>query len=189
LCPATRNESFIRGGPQRQLASTLGTTAVYDQVQAMTPVSRPLSIFYFFSGLLVGLIVGMSLDKQWTVVVTRFISAGVIIILSFFWRRIESYSSKRYLDTWSTHRARGKWRFIFIHYVFIRGLILLVVFAGPMLPSFVFTTLTVTIIGASIIALVLLLIYLGHETWTTCEQDYEILVLRQAAQQARIASN
>ncbi len=155
----------------------------------MNTISKPLSTFYFLSGLLVGLLIGVSLDKQWSYLVSRFISSGAIILLALFWQRIESFAHDHYLETWQAHKARGKWRFIFTHYVFVRGIILLVVTAGPMLPSLTLTTNTAAIILASIVSLVLLLVYLGHEAWIRCEQDYEILQLRQAAQQSRIASN
>ncbi len=155
----------------------------------MTTMSRPLSLLYFFFGLLCGLLVGVSLDKRWSDVVAKIISAGAIILMTFFWRRIESFAHKRYLETWATRRSRGKWFFVLTDYVLIRGTILFVAAAGPMLPTLTFTTYTVSIILASVVVLALLLTYLGHEAWTACEQDYAVQVLRQAAEQSRIESN
>ena len=155
----------------------------------MNPVSRSVSLLYFFSGLLVGLLIGVSLDKEWTSVVSRFISAGAIIIIAFFWQRIESATQKRYLESWPHHRSRGKWRFILTHYVLIRGTILFMLFAGPMLPSIKLMMSTGIIILASAALLALLLMYLGHEAWTKCEQDYEVQMFRQAAEQSRVAAN
>lgn len=155
----------------------------------MTTISKSVSLLYFFSGLLCGLLIGVSLDKEWSNVVTKFISAGTIIVMASFWRRIESFAHKRYLETWDTRRSRGKWHFVLTEYVLIRGAVLLLVIAGPMLPTITLTASTAGIILASIIALALLLMYLGSEAWTACEQDYEIQILRQAAEQSRIESN
>ena len=155
----------------------------------MTTMSKPLSLLYFFSGLLCGVLVGASLGERWSGVFTKFISAGAIIVIAFFWHRIESVVHKRYLETWSIRRSRGKWHFILTEYVLIRGIILLVLTAGPMLPTLIITELTASILLATIVVLALLLIYLGYEAWTQCEQDYDIQVLRQAAEQSRIERN
>jgi len=152
-------------------------------------MSRSLSFLYFFFGLLCGLLFGVSLDKRWSDVVTKIISAGVITLMAFFWWRIESFAHKRYLETWTTRRSRGKWLFVFTEYVLIRGAVFFVAVAGPMLPTLTLTTYTVSILLGSVAALILLLTYLGHESWTACEQDYAVQVLRQAAEQSRIESN
>ncbi len=155
----------------------------------MTQMSKPLSLLYFFSGLLCGVLIGASLSEHWSGVVAKFISAGAILVIALFWERMESVVHKRYLETWSIRRSRGKWHFILTEYVVIRGIILLVFAAGPMLPTLIFTKLTVSILLASIVVLALLLIYLGHESWIRCQEDYDVQVMRQAAEQSRIERN
>lgn len=152
-------------------------------------MSKSLSLLYFFAGLLCGILVGGSLDRRWSGVFTTFISAGAIILIALFWQRIESVTYKRYLETWSIRRSRGKWPFILTEYVLIRGIILFLVTAGPMLPTLILTKYTASILLASIVVLALLLVYLGYEAWTRCDQDYDIQVLRQAAEQSRIERN
>jgi len=93
------------------------------------------------------------------------------------------------MEMWPTYKARGEWRFILLHYGIVRGTILFAVAAGPLLPTVSFTTATGMIIFASIIPLVLLLLYTGNETWVSCEQDYEIQILREAAERTRIGTN
>jgi hypothetical protein len=46
-----------------------------------------------------------------------------------------------------------------------------------------------TILLLAFIPLALILSYLGHEEWVMCEEDYQVLVLRQAAEQARQRSS
>lgn len=162
---------------------------VYDSDCTMTSSSKSLSLLYFFFGLLCGLFIGVLLDKGWSDVVTKCISSGAIIVIALFWHRIESVAHKRYLETWSIRRSRGKWHFILTEYVLIRGSILFVVTAGPLLPMLRFTETTAVILFASIVTLALLLIYLGYEAWTRCDQDYEIQVLRRAAEQLRTERN
>jgi len=160
-----------------------------DSEITMATMSKPLSLLYFFSGLLCGVLVGVSLGERWSGVITKVISAGAIIVIALFWQRIESVAHKRYLETWSIRRSRGKWHFILTEYVLIRGTILFVVTAGPMFPILILTKLTASILLASVVVLALLLMYLGYESWTHCEHDYDVQVLRQAAEQSRIERN
>ena len=155
----------------------------------MTPIPKSVSVFYFFAGILAGLLIGMSINKEWSSVVARFIASSTIILFALFWRRIESLAHGHYMETWSLRRSHGKWRFILTHYVLIRGVILFLTVAGPMLPALAFNNSTFITLFASILVLVLLLAYLGHEAWTECEQDYGVELLRQAAERSRIASN
>jgi hypothetical protein len=155
----------------------------------MTSMPKSLSVFYFFAGLVVGLFIGLSINREWATVVTKLIGAGAILVIAFFWRRIESYAHKRYLETWSVRRLRGKWHFILTHYIFIRGALILAAVVGPVFPMLVFTNETLLTICVSLVAFAALMTYLGHESWTECEQDYEVQVLRQAAEQSRIARN
>ncbi len=155
----------------------------------MTQLPRSLSAFYFLAGLLVGLLIGLSINRGWSDIATKFISAGLIIVFAFFWRQIESFAHRRYMETWSVRRTLGKWCFITTQYVLLRGTVLLLAVAAPMLPSLIVTTFTLMIILACVITLALLLMYLGHESWTECEQEYAVQLLRQTAEQTRIATN
>ena len=155
----------------------------------MNPLPKSLSVFYFFGGLLVGLLIGLSVSRELSAAVAKIVSAGLIILFSLSWRRIESLTRKRYLESWSFRRAQGKWRFILTHYVLIKGTIIYLAVSAPMIPALVFTTENLMIILSTIVLLAFLMVYLGHEVWTQCEEDYTIKVLREAAERSRIASN
>jgi hypothetical protein len=155
----------------------------------MTSMPRSFSVFYFFAGLVVGLLVGVSINKESSAIVSRLLVSGIIVVVAIFWRRIESIAHKRYVETWPVQRARGKWHFILTHYVLIRGSALVAAVVVPALPSLILTKETFLIIGGSLAVVALLLMYLGHESWTECEQAYEVQILRQAAEQSRISAN
>jgi hypothetical protein len=155
----------------------------------MTSVPKTLSVFYFFSGLVVGLLIGLSVNKELVPILLRVLATCTIIVVAFFWRRIESYAHKRYLETWSNHKSGGKWRFIITQYVLIRGSALTAAVILPAIPTLILTTYTVVIILATTAILVLLLIYLGHESWTECQQDNQVQVFRHAAEQSKVSSN
>jgi hypothetical protein len=155
----------------------------------MTSIPKSFSVFYFFSGLLVGLLLGLSISKEWSTVLLRLLASCTIIVVALFWRRIESLAHKRYLETWSVRKTAGRWRFIITQYVLIRGSALTAAVVVPALPTLILTTDTLFVILATLVVLVLLLIYLGYESWTECEEDYRVHLLRQAAEQSRISSN
>lgn len=155
----------------------------------MPKIIRSLSLFYFIAGLLCGLLIGVLIDRQWSGIVARATSAGVIILLAFFWRRFESYAHKRYLENWAARRKRGEWLFVVTEYVMIRGAILMVAIAGPILPTTKFTSAAIGVLIACAAVVVLLLAYMGHEAWVSCEKDYFVRALRHAAVKSRIGNN
>ncbi len=155
----------------------------------MTFTPKSLSVSYFFAGLLVGFFIGVSINREWTTFVATLIGGGAILVITFFWRRIESYSHKRYLETWAVRRLQGKWLFILTQYILIRGSLIFAAFIGPMLSRSVITKQTLMIVFIFLIPFVALMTYLGHESWTECEGDYEVQVLRDAAERARAVSN
>lgn len=155
----------------------------------MTTPTRSLSVFHFFAGLLVGFLIGASISRQIATISSRIIDGAVILTVAFFWRRIESYTHKQYMETWSVRRPRGKWRFVLTQYVLIRGGLLLIVFAGTMFTQPPITAETLMFIGFLVIAFLALMAYLGHESWNQCEREYQVQLLRGAAERIRTASN
>lgn len=156
---------------------------------SVTGKRRSLSLFYFFAGLLCGLLVGVSIDRKLSGIVAKVVSAGVIILVAFFWRRFESYTHDRYLESWASRRTRGEWFFVITEYVLIRGAVLAVAIAGPILPTIKFTPPAVSILITCVAVMILLLIYFGHESWMSCEKEYLVRALRHAAARSRIESN
>ncbi len=119
---------------------------------------------------------------------TRIVSAAVILIIALFWRRIESYSHKQYLETWSVRISHGKWFFILTQYILLRGGLMFVVLAGPVVSRSAISRGALATILASLVLLISLMTYLGHESWNACKRDHEVRVLREAAERLRAIS-
>lgn len=150
---------------------------------------KSLSVFYFVAGLLVGTFLGSSIGRQWSNVVAKSISAGTIVILAFFWRRIEALAHDYYLESWPDRQNKGERRFILVHYILIRGLVFALAAGGPVFPSLPLTHHTLLTIFAFALAIVLLMMFLGHQAWVQCREDYRIRLLRHAADLSRAVTN
>lgn len=152
-------------------------------------MTKSLSPFYFFAGLLCGIFAGVSVDRAWSTIVARVVSAGIFILLAFFWRRFEAAAHKHYIENWPARRARGKWYFVLTEYVLIRGALIFFAIAGPTLPTVKFTSATVGVLFVSLVLVMALFGYFGLEAWASCEKEYLVRSLRNAAAQSRIESN
>jgi len=145
--------------------------------------------FYFLFGALCGFLLGSSLKKESSVIVGKVLFAVAVLLIAFFWRRVEATAHTRHVEAWYLLRPRGKWYFIITRYLLLRGSVLLVVLIGP-----IYLTLGLSTFHFDYLVLVLMLfifitLYLGHEEWSNCEREYEILVIRQAAEQERAAAS
>ncbi len=146
-------------------------------------------VVYFFAGVALGIFVGLSISRPWAVLVLRLIAGGIVLTIALFWRRIESYSQKHYLESWSAQRRRGRLSFVISQYVLLRGGLLSVALAGPLFLQLPIRGHDLTAIFAVLVLIAVLMIYLGNESWVQCEREYEVQVLRMAAQHIRTASN
>ncbi len=151
----------------------------------MNRLTRSPLILVFATGLLCGLLIGMTIDRGWSGVVSKVLWVGSIVVISLFWQRAEEAAHIRHMRTWAVGRVRGKWRFIIRHYILLRGALLFII---TMVPSylnaslpFIFSWVTM----GAVAAFVLLFGYLGNEEWTRCEAEFEIQALRLAAEQTR----
>ncbi len=141
--------------------------------------------FYFLFGLLCGFFLGASLEKEATVTVGKALFTVVVIVIAVFSRRLESIAHKHHMQKWSDLRSRGQFYFILTRYVFLRGFILVIILVGPLLPTLRYSALMLTILLLAFVPLIVMLSYVGHEEWILCEQDYQVMVLKQAAEESR----
>lgn len=155
----------------------------------MTSISKSFAWLFACLGLFVGFIIGASLDKASTAFLLKIVPVGIIVVLVLFSRRIDSAMHTHYVETWPRWQTRGKWRFILVNYVAIRGGILFLAVGAPYIPVLEYIKYTVGILLFVVIAVVLMMIFLGHEEWTKCEEDFQIQMYRRAAEQSRIAGN
>ncbi len=153
----------------------------------MSLLNRTPTALYFAAGLFCGLLLGPTIDKTWAGILVRFLSGMTVVVVALFWHRIESSAHKRHMETWPIRRVRGKWRFVLTRYVFFRGTLLFLATIAPSFASFKFSSMVPIVVFAAYVGSSLIFLYLGHEEWTRCEEEYEIKALRLAAEQTRFA--
>lgn len=151
--------------------------------------SQSLSPFYFFAGLLCGLFIGVSLDKEWSSLVARLVSVSLFILLALFWRRFEAIARRHYMEGWGARKERGKRSFIFLEYALVRAVVVFLAVAGPALPKVDFTAITVAILMGCLVFAFGMFAYMGREVWVSCENENLVRALRSAAVQSRAVSN
>ncbi len=142
---------------------------------------------YLLFGMLCGFLIGTSVGQESAIIARRMLFAAAIMFVALFWRRIESKAHKQHLLEWDDIEERGKWQFILVRYVLVRGIVFVVLLIGPALSTLKFTINTISILVFAGSLLISILLYLGHEEWSDCVQEMEILALRQTGE--FIASN
>ncbi|MBM4162115.1 MAG: hypothetical protein FJ217_13590 [Ignavibacteria bacterium] len=144
---------------------------------------------YILLALLFGLVcVNLLLDSfssEHSGLIGRFIPPIAILLLVFLWRRVEAKAHKRHLEHWLTLRKRGKLRFVLRHYLLLRGGILFIVLFLAFYAFIRLSVLVSIILFLTFALIVLTLFWMGLEEWKSCEEECEILALRQAAEKSR----
>ena len=148
-------------------------------------INKSTSFFYFLFGLPCGFLLGASLEKDASITVGKVLFALVVIVIAVFSRRIESLAHKHHMQKWDALRSRGQFYFILTRYVLLRGSIFVIILVGPLVPALDYTALVLTVLLLAFVPLAVMLAFVGHEEWIMCEQDYQVMLLRQAAEDAR----
>jgi hypothetical protein len=142
-------------------------------------------IFYLFLGLYCGFLLGASLDKGSSLLIGKILYAAAILLVGLFGRRIDQRSHQHHMEVWHELRRKGKWYFVLTRYVLWRGGILLLLFGAPVSSVMRFEATVVKVLALVAGVLVLMMVFLGHIEWRYCEEDFEILALKRAAEEAR----
>lgn len=146
---------------------------------------KAFPILYVFFGLYCGFLLGVFLDPDTSSAVVKGLYATAILLLMLFWRSIDRRTHQHYVQNWYELRRKGRWYFVVTRYIFVRGGILLAIFAGPLIFRIRFTGAAIPFLAFSAVVLVVLMTVLGLIEWRYCEQDFAILALKQAAEEAR----
>ncbi|HTR98725.1 MAG TPA: hypothetical protein VML00_03180 [Bacteroidota bacterium] len=139
-------------------------------------------IFYLLFGLLCGFLLGSSIDTETGIWIRRALGAAGIFVVGFFWRRIEARAHRSHIEQWDEIAERGKWRFVIVNYVLIRGFVLLVILGGPAGFETRFSAVTLTVDAVAALLVIPLLVALGIWEWNECRRQIEISALRDAAE-------
>jgi hypothetical protein len=137
---------------------------------------------YMLFGVLCGFLLGSSVGQESAGVVRRMLFASAIFFVAFYWRKIESKAHSQHLQQWDELEERGKWRFIVTRYLLARGAVLSVLLYGPALSTIRFSGVVLAILAFSGSLLIAILLWLGHEEWNDCDQEMQILALRQTGE-------
>ena len=184
---ARRNESL---GPDRDTTISLLLLQLPVILEHhMIHVPKSLSVLYFAAGLLIGFFIGVSISREWSIMTTRILSAAAIVFIALFWRRIESFAHKQYMENWEIRRIHGKWIFVLTQYILLRGGLIFAAVVGPAFSRLSMSKETVATILVTLVLLAGIMTYLGYESWMQCERQYEVRVLRDAAERTRANNN
>jgi len=134
---------------------------------------------YFLLGTYFGFLVGSSLEQESAIIARKFLFIGPLLFIVIFWRRIETKAHKNHLKEWDDLQPRGKWYFILTRYVLYRGTLLFAVLIAPAIP---FSTAAVSVLAFAGIFLLATLVYFGNDEWRNCEEEIQILTLRQTGE-------
>jgi uncharacterized membrane protein YoaK (UPF0700 family) len=144
---------------------------------------------YFFLGVFFGFLIGSSVDPETSVVVKKYIFAIAIICIAFFWRRLESNAQRHNLATREHIQQQGKWYFIITRYLLLRGIILSAILIGPVISTLLLSTVILKILTVSLVPLIGLMFYYGVEEWNDCEQEVQIIKLKQVSEVISTTNN
>lgn len=150
--------------------------------------SHRVPFLYFLLGSACGFLLNAALDEHSSAAGVKLIFVAGIIFISLFWKKIEASLHQSVLAQWNVIRTKGKWFFIIMRFGVLRSLIFMTLFIGPFLALFGIRPGNFMYIAFVIIVIELVMLYLGYEEWNSCEQEYEIICLRNAATIEKIST-
>jgi len=150
---------------------------------------KSLSPFYLFFGLVCGLLLGLSLGHETSVVVTKIVFFLSIAVIALFGRQIDEALHNSDVRDWHFLRAQSRWYFVLTRYILLRGIALFTLFVLPMIATVRFSKAVVLAVVLTIALIMVILTFFGLSDWRRCEQEYTIRLLKNAGEQARIAQN
>lgn len=143
---------------------------------------------YIAIGFLAGFAFGYIPERDGSLPIERLAAFVSVILLILLWQLFESASHKRHLVKWEIIRSRGKWRFIFIHYVLGRGVVILPLVYVPLLLNLKFGGYSFLVLSLTATMVLLMFIVFGHIEWLRCEEDFSVRSMRRAAERATSSS-
>lgn len=134
------------------------------------------SYTYFGAGLVFGFTLCLLMQREGPITFTRLLPVVGYLVALFFWRWIEGRIHTHQTQRWQYIRRQGKFEFVMIRYVVLRGAILSLIFIGPMFSTIDFRT--AFFFGVLVITVTTLL---GYQEWSDCENQHQASLLRDAA--------
>ena len=148
-------------------------------------MKNAMPYIYMVMGFLVGFVVGAAPQEASGFPFQRFgyFLVAIVMIVLYLW--FEKTSHSRHMSKWQSRQRRGRLYFIFSHYIVARAIPILLIFIGPINSRLRLAMDSVHIlIFTSAIALFAFGL-LGYQEWSTCQADFSVQSLREAAQRAK----
>ena len=137
-------------------------------------MNRLLAFGYIILGVIVGYGIGVTSHSQGDALLSleRLLVPLTVIVALGLWFWFESGGRNRRLKKWDTIRTGGKWRFIVVRYIIIRGILIL---AFLFVPAFVYTGASEPILimfTVSMVVVTIVMAYIGNQEWLVTELTY-----------------
>lgn len=168
--------------------STRCATALRSYIRRLH-MKHPLAFGYVLIGFIAGFGFGVITERLSALTFERLAFFFGIVVLIALWQWFEHASHRRNLEKWEKIRLRGKWYFIATRYLLTRAIIVLVLMLVPLWSVLKFSGYSLLALALSYLIGILSLTFLGYQEWSTCEQEFEILLLRKTAEGFRGSSS
>jgi hypothetical protein len=152
-------------------------------------MKNPLAFGYVLIGFIAGFGFGVVTERLSALTFERLAFFCGIVVLIALWQWLEHVSHRRNLEKWENIRSRGKWYFIATRYLLTRAIIVLVLMLVPLWSVLKLSGYSLLALALTYLIAILSLTFLGYQEWSTCEQEFEILILRKTARRYRDQSS
>ena len=136
-------------------------------------------------GFLLGFVCGMLPQKEPGIPYSRIGYFFVTLVLIMLYNWFEGTSHKRHLSRWLDHHKKGKGYFILTHYVLGRAIPILFLFSIPLFLRVDFGVDAIKLLICISVLVFNTFIYFGRQEWSSCEEDFSIQMVREAAERIK----
>ncbi len=135
-------------------------------------MNRTLRFEYFLIGFVVGWVFAQGFARGSDLSYWALLAAlgGILIFAALLW--LDSFGQRHRRENWPALRAKGKWSFVFIYHVLIRGVVLVLFLCLMPFVSVGFTSPILVALGIGALCLLAVLVYLGLDEWHANELTF-----------------
>jgi hypothetical protein len=147
-------------------------------------MNKSLLYSHFVGGMIFGLLSFCVLQRVDYSQPGKILFVALFAVLFFLWRWMETRLHIHYFNIWERIRPNGRFNFIFVRYILLRGIVLSILFIVPSLSQIDIRTILLFIV-----LIIIITTMLGTQEWTDCENKYQARLLRDAATSLRTMQN
>ncbi len=147
-------------------------------------IKKSLVYAYFTVGVIFGFGLCMVMRQNAELTLSSYVKMLVFAILIPLIHWAEARTHRGHIIRWAEIRLLGKWNFVILRYILLRGIMVCAIFLGPNVSSM---TARSIVVFAAVILVVIGVV--GAEEWTECETQHQINQLRSAATSIKVLEN